>query len=307
MWPHVLHPAAMEAIVRSSVVKIVPENIAALQLMDDYSVEITVKDVSDLAKAAPLMAPDTRISVTFLPNEDYRKRLSAVVEVLRHGLRPVPHISARRIKSEGELDSYLSELAKLGATDELFIVAGDPDVPDGPYCDALAIIRSGLLQKYGVRQIGIGGYPEGHNKIGGDQLWQALRDKHAALAEQGIGVSILTQFGFNTEPVFEWLKQLRSQAIDVPVRLGVPGPASATTLMRFAARCGVAASATVLSKYGLSLTKLMQPTGPDKYVLALANGMRSDIYGDVGLHFYPFGGLVSTAAWIRAFSAIGNI
>ncbi|MBB4641668.1 methylenetetrahydrofolate reductase [Rhizorhapis suberifaciens] len=291
----------------TSVVTIVPENASAMRLMDDYSIEITVKDGSELAKAAPLMAPNTRISVTFLPKEDYQKRLAAVAEVLRLGLRPVPHISARRIKSEVELETYLSELAKLGASEELFIVAGDPDVPDGPFEDALTVIRSGLLQKYGVRRIGIGGYPEGHSKIGDDQLWQALRDKHAALTEQGIGVSILTQFGFNTEPVFAWLKQLRSEGIDAPVRLGVPGPASATTLLRFAARCGVSASSSVLSKYGLSLTKLMQPTGPDKYVLALAKGMRSDIYGDVGLHFYPFGGLIATAAWIRAFSAIGEL
>lgn len=291
----------------TSVVTIVPENASAMRLMDDYSIEITVKDGLELAKAAPLMAPNTRISVTFLPKEDYQKRLAAVAEVLRLGLRPVPHISARRIKSEVELETYLSELAKLGASEELFIVAGDPDVPDGPFEDALTVIRSGLLQKYGVRRIGIGGYPEGHSKIGDDQLWQALRDKHAALTEQGIGVSILTQFGFNTEPVFAWLKQLRSEGIDAPVRLGVPGPASATTLLRFAARCGVSASTSVLSKYGLSLTKLMQPTGPDKYVLALAKGMRSDIYGDVGLHFYPFGGLIATAAWIRAFSAIGEI
>lgn len=291
----------------TSVVTIVPENASAMRLMDDYSIEITVKDGSELAKAAPLMVPNTRISVTFLPKEDYQKRLAAVAEVLRLGLRPVPHISARRIKSEVELETYLSELAKLGASEELFIVAGDPDVPDGPFEDALTVIRSGLLQKYGVRRIGIGGYPEGHSKIGDDQLWQALRDKHAALTEQGIGVSILTQFGFNTEPVFAWLKKLRSEGIDAPVRLGVPGPASATTLLRFAARCGVSASTSVLSKYGLSLTKLMQPTGPDKYVLALAKGMRSDIYGDVGLHFYPFGGLIATAAWIRAFSAIGEI
>lgn len=291
----------------ASVVKIVSESTAAMQLMDGHSIEITAKDAAELPEAAALMAPDTRISITFLPKEKYEKRLAAVADVARLGLRPVPHVSARRIGSEGELDNYLAELSKLGACEELFIVAGDPDTPDGPYEDALAIIRSGLLEKYKVRHVGVGGYPEGHPKIGDDKLWQALRDKNVALSERGIGMSILTQFGFKPEPVFDWLKQLRREGITAPVRLGVPGPASAGTLMRFAARCGVSASTSVLSKYGLSLTKLMQPTGPDKYVLALANGMRRDIYGDVGLHFYPFGGLVTTAAWIRAFSSIGEI
>lgn len=291
----------------ASVVKIVPESAAAQRLMSGHSIEITAKDAAELPQAAPLMAPGTRISITFLPKERYEKRLGAVSEVVRFGLRPVPHVSARRIASEEELDGYLTELAKLDACEELFIVAGDPDTPDGPYDDALAIIRSGLLEKHGVRHVGVGGYPEGHPKISDDKLWQALRDKHAALAERGIGMSVLTQFGFKPEPVFDWLRRLRAEGIDAPVRLGVPGPASAATLMRFAARCGVSASTSVLSKYGLSLTKLMQPTGPDKYVLALAKGMRSDIYGDVGLHFYPFGGLVATAGWIRAFSAIGEV
>jgi methylenetetrahydrofolate reductase (NADPH) len=297
----------MEALVNASVVKIVPESAAVMQLMDGHSIEITAKDAAELPEAAPLMEPDTRISITFLPKEKYEKRLGAVADVARLGLRPVPHVSARRIGSETELDGYLSELAKLGACEELFIVAGDPDTPDGPYDDALAIIRSGLLEKYGVRHVGVGGYPEGHPKISHEKLWQALRDKNAALAEQGIGMSILTQFGFKPEPVFDWLKQLRGEGITAPVRLGVPGPASAGTLMRFAARCGVSASTSVLSKYGLSLTRLMQPTGPDKYVLALAKGMRSDVFGDVGLHFYPFGGLVATAGWIRAFSSINEV
>lgn len=295
-----------EALVNASVVKIVPENTAIMQLMSGHSIEITAGDVAELPEAARLMAADTRISITFLPREKYEKRLAAVAEVVRLGLRPVPHVSARRIGSEDELDRYLSELSELGACEELFIVAGDPDSPDGPYEDALAIIRSGLLEKYGVRHVGVGGYPEGHPKISDETLWRVLRDKNAALAERGIGMSVLTQFGFRPEPVLDWLKQLRAEGIAAPVRLGVPGPASAATLMRFAARCGVSASTSVLSRYGLSLTKLMQATGPDKYVLALAKGMRSDRYGHVGLHFYPFGGLVATAGWIRAFSSIAG-
>ena len=291
----------------ASVVKIVPEGTAAMQLMSGYSIEITAKDIAELAEAAPLIEPDTRVSITFLPKESYEKRLAAVAEVVRLGLRPVPHVSARRIGSEAELDDYLKALADLGACEELFVVAGDPDTPDGPYEDALAIIRSGVLERHGVRHVGVGGYPEGHPKISDDKLWVAIRDKADALSERGMGMSVLTQFGFKPEPVFTWLKALRAEGIDAPVRLGVPGPASAAALMRFAARCGVSASASVLSKYGLSLTRLMQPTGPDKYVLALAQGMRSDLCGDVGLHFYPFGGLVATAGWIRAFSSIGQM
>lgn len=274
---------------------------AAVSIMANYSLEITAKDAGELPRAAQLVEPDTRVSITFLPRESYDKRLAAVEEVVRLALRPVPHVSARRIGSEGELDGYLSALAAMGACEELFVVAGDPDTPDGPYDDALAIIESGLLERHGVLRVGIGGYPEGHPKIADDKLRDALHAKCAALTQRGIGVEIVTQFGFNPEPVIDWLADLRRSGIDAPVRLGVPGPASAATLMRFAARCGVAASGAVLARYGLSLAKLVQSTGPDKYISQLVAGLRPAVHGEVGLHFYPFGGLAATAQWIERF------
>lgn len=286
------------------VTQIVPEWMGIRQLFEDHSIEITAKDVGELAEAAAITKTGTRISVTFLPKEDAAKRVAAVAEISRLRLKPVPHISARRIGSEAELVAYLEAVSKAGTCDEAFVVAGDPDVPDGPYPDALSIINTGLLGHYGIRHVGISGYPEGHPKIGDAQLWGAMEDKVAALKAQGMEISILTQFGFNTAPVFSWLRELRSRGIDAPVRIGVPGPASAAALMRFAARCGVSASSGVLKKYGLTLTRLMQPTGPDKYVRALASELGRETYGEVGLHFYPFGGLVNTAAWIRAFQGL---
>jgi methylenetetrahydrofolate reductase (NADPH) len=183
----------------------------------------------------------------------------------------------------------------------MFVVAGDKGAPDGPYADALSIINSGLLAHYGVRHVSIAGYPEGHPTIDEGKLWAALRDKVDALQAQGLSVSILTQFGFNTEPVFAWLEQLRERGIDAPVRLGIPGPASAATLMKFAARCGVVASTSMLKKFGLTLTRLRQSSGPDLYVHALMDRLNPQAHGQVGLHFYPFGGLVNTARWIEEF------
>ncbi|MEY4501440.1 MAG: hypothetical protein RIS52_1330 [Pseudomonadota bacterium] len=286
------------------VFQITPAWMDIQTLLDGHSIEITAKDATELAEAAAIVKLGTRVSVTFLPKEDAAKRVAAAAEIARLRLKPVPHISARRIGSEAELIAYMEALAKAGACDEVFVVAGDPDTPDGPYPDALSIIRSGILQRYGVRSVGIAGYPEGHPKIGAELLWAALEDKVAAIRASGMEASILTQFGFDAVPVLTWLRALRARGIDTPVRLGVPGPASATALIRFSARCGVSASSSVLKKYGLSLTKLMQPTGPDKYVRALAQGLSGEPLGKVGLHFYPFGGLVNTAAWIRTFLAL---
>lgn len=271
-------------------------------LLDDFSLEMTAKDVEQIAEAAAAVPQGTTVSVTFLPGESFASRIDAAVEVHRLDLKPVPHISARRLTSEGELEGFLERLAEKVELRHVFVVAGDLPRPSGPYGDALAVIRSGLLQKYGVRHVGIAGYPEGHPDIPADRLWAALTDKTAYLGDQGLECSIMTQFGFDSAPALRWLMELRARGIDAPVRLGVAGPSSIKTLLRFAARCGVEASASVLKKYGLSLTRLMGTATPEPVLAALVAGLDPSVHGKTYVHFYPFGGLAKTARWVEGIS-----
>ncbi|UUP16703.1 methylenetetrahydrofolate reductase [Nitratireductor thuwali] len=272
-----------------------------LDLIEDYSLEITAKDVDNLAQAALKIPAGTRISVTFLPNEDLQARIEAAATVRRLGFVPVPHISARRLRSQHELEGFLEALAREARIDDAFVVAGDPPRPEGPYEDALAVIRSGLLEKYGIRHIGISGYPEGHPDIGPDKLMQAMRDKLARIEAQGLEASITTQFGFDAAPILSWLERIRAAGIHEPVRIGVPGPCNVGTLLRFAARCGVGASASVMAKYGVSITRVLSTAGPDPLVTALAAGLDPAVHGSVSLHLYPFGGLLKSAEWAEGF------
>ncbi|MEY9989185.1 5,10-methylenetetrahydrofolate reductase [Streptomyces sp. V4I8] len=116
-------------------------------------------------------------------NEDLPMRLEAARAVKRSGFVPVPHLSARRLQSRAELEEFLAALREDGLSEHVFVISGDPNRPHGPYEDALTVIRSGLLQKYGVRHVGVSGYPEGHPAIGTPVLWSALEEKAAALAE----------------------------------------------------------------------------------------------------------------------------
>ncbi|MDV3457101.1 methylenetetrahydrofolate reductase [Sphingomonas sp. HF-S4] len=275
-----------------------PDTGPASALLRGYSIEITSKDVASLASAADALAPGTRIAITSLPGESLAQRLATTQAVLRHGFRPVPHIAARRLPSAQALETLLEAFADIGAVQDLFVIAGDVDKAEGPFDDALAVIRSGLLARYGAEHIGIGGYPEGHPRIGRDRLWAALRDKTVAASDQGLDVSIVTQFGFEAELATLWVKRVRETGIDAPIRIGIPGPASAAALLRFATRCGVRASGSALRKYGMSVTRLMQSAGPDAYVRDIAAGLAAFPSGEVGLHFYPFGGLGNTVRWI---------
>lgn len=180
------------------------------------------------------------------------------------------------------------------------MIAGDPAEPEGPYADSSDLIGSGLFERMGIRAIGVGGHPDGHPEMDESRRWSVLQSKCTAIAERDMAPLIVTQFTFDADKVLRWLVELRKRGIDAPVRIGVPGPAGIKTLLRFAARCGVGASASVLTKYGISITQLIGSAGPDTLVDAFARSLGPK-HGPVRLYFYPFGGLEKTVAWIDAY------
>lgn len=286
---------------------------AALELVNDYSLEMTGKDVPGLIEAKDSIPAGTRINVTFLGNEDLEMRVAAAAAVREMGFVPVPHISARRLASRAQLEEFLGRLRDVGATDSVFVVGGDPSTPEGPYEDSYDVIRTGLLLDYGVKDVSIAGYPEGHPDISDEVLWRALEDKSLSLSQQGLGATILTQFSFDTDPVIDWIQQVRGRGIASTIRIGTPGPAGIKRLLGFARRFGIGANAMIVKKYGFSLTNLMGTAGPDRFVTdlsallaeasttATADGAAAPTTatGPVKLHFYTFGGLLATADWAR--------
>ena len=274
-------------------------------MTDGYSLEMTAKDVPALRAAAARIAPETPVAITFLPNETMDARIAAAAEVRALGFEPMPHLSARRIGSHEELEAMVARTVAEAGVKRMFLVAGDPPVPAGPFADTMALLATGLFERHGIRAIGLAGHPEGHPFMTEAQCWDALETKHAELEKRGIATLIVTQFGFDAAPFLSWLLALRARGLNVPVRIGVPGPAGVATLIRFAARCGVGASAGVMAKYGISLTKLVGSAGPDALVDQLGKGLGPE-HGPVRLHFYPFGGLEKTVDWINAYRARGR-
>jgi len=271
-------------------------------MTDGYSLEMTAKDRPALAEAASAIAPETPIAITFLPGESMDARIEAAADVRAFGFEPMPHLSARRIESHAELEQIVRRTVAEADARRMFLVAGDPPVPVGPFADTMALLATGLFERSGVTAIGIAGHPEGHPAMSEAQCWEALDIKHADITQRGMATLIVTQFGFDADPFIAWLEKLRARGIDSPVRIGVPGPAGIKTLMRFAARCGVGASTAVLAKYGISISKLLGNAGPDALVDRLAARI-TPAHGPVRLHFYPFGGLTRTVEWINDYEA----
>jgi len=268
-------------------------------LLQDFSLEVTGKDETTLRAAAHVIPPGTLVNITELNTESLELRVEVARAARAAGLVPVPHISARRLRSEQELADVLASFAEVDAIEQIFVVAGDRHRPDGPFDDALAVIRSGLLPTAGVRNVGISGYPEGHPDIDDDTLWRAIEDKTTALREQNLSSTVITQFGFDADRVLTWLERTRERGIMSPTRIGVPGPVGIGRLLRYASRFGVQSSAGIVQKYGFSLTHLLGTAGPDRFVDTFAEGLRPEIHGDTSIHFYTFGGILSTAEWVR--------
>ena len=244
---------------------------AALELVTGYSLEMTGKDVPGLMEAKDSIPAGTKINVTFLGNEDLEMRVSAAKAVRELGFVPVPHISARRLSSRGQLEEFLSRLQDVGATESVFVVGGDPATPEGPYEDSYDVIRTGLLLDYGVQR-------------GLDRRVPRGSPRHLAgraLAGAGGEVALAHPAGAegdDPDPVRvrhrpgAGLDRRRSApaASTAPIRIGTPGPAGIKRLLGFARRFGIGANAMIVKKYGFSLTNLMGTAGPDKFVTDLS-------------------------------------
>lgn len=268
---------------------------------DGFSLEMTAKDEASLRDAAPLIPAETPIAVTYLPGEEVDARVAATIAVRELGFEPMPHFSARRITSEDDFEAYLKAVVEKAGVRRCFIVAGDPPEPQGPYFDTMALIATGAFERAGIQAIGIGGHPEGHPNMSEAECWAVLETKVREIESRGMAPLVVTQFGFDPDAFLVWLKELRARGIMCPVRIGIPGPAGIKRLLAFAARCGVGASASVMKKYGVSITNLLGTAGPDKLVDAFAKGL-GDEHGRVRLHFYPFGGLRKTVEWIADYA-----
>ena len=270
------------------------------RITDAYSLEVSARDIPALTAAAPWILPGSTISIPYLPGQDDDARLAAARAVRALGLEPMPHLSARRIASLAELDSFVKRAVAEAGVERCFVIAGDPSTPLGPFSDSSSLIETGVFERAGIKVVAVGGHPEGHPVMSAAVRWEVLERKCHSIVMRGMTPLIVTQFGFDADIVLTWLKTLRERGIDHPVRVGVPGPAGIAVLARYAALCGVSACASMWSKYGISLGKLLGTAGPDVFVDRLAAGL-TEAHGKVSLHFFPFGGIAQSVRWIEQY------
>jgi methylenetetrahydrofolate reductase (NADPH) len=262
--------------------------------MSDFSVEATRPSDSDIAALSQL-GRGTRVYISAVPTRPSDEVLGAAVRLRAAGLEPVPHVAVRNFPNGDALDDFLARLNGEADVRRALVIAGDR-TECGPFRRALDAIDSGVLRRRGIRSIGIAGYPDGHPRIGPDELNRALAEKIVAAETTGLTVEIVTQFCFDARAILDYAARLRAFGIEHPLRIGLAGPTSLSALLRYAARCGVRASAQGLARRSGLLRQMFALTVPDDLVRALAEAAPLH----VSAHFFSFGGVPSTARWARA-------
>jgi methylenetetrahydrofolate reductase (NADPH) len=267
--------------------------------MRGWSLEATLPKPAEIEALKGTLPSGTEVFLSAIPAESHLHLIESSIQVRRAGFEPIPHVSARNHRTKADLEDLLTRVRGEAGVRRMLVIGGDRDAPLGPFNDALAVIQSGLLERHGVEEIGIGGYPDGHPRIGADTLERALAAKLAAAQRAGLKARVVSQFCFDGEHILRWIRKLRAEGFAGQVRVGLAGPAKVTTLLRFAQRCGVRASARgMMQNVGIALQALGRAT-PDEIVRTLAEATATGELGEVAPHLYSFGGFLATAQWAR--------
>jgi methylenetetrahydrofolate reductase (NADPH) len=275
---------------------------ATAAFLSTASIEITPKQIEKLPLLKQKLQPGCRVFIALIDAGDLAGQIEATRQLKANGFDPVPHVPARFVQDAADLGSRIKALAEAGSSTMLVLGGGAPE-PIGRYDAAIQLLETGVFQANGVTRIGLAGHPEGNpdiTKIHGEAvLLTALRQKQAYLKAHGLEGFIATQFLFEADPVAEWAKALRAEGIDLPIHVGVPGPATIKTLVKYATMCGVGNSARFIRKQALNITKLLTVNTPDDFVAGLAQvHYGQPELGIAGPHLYPFGGFDKLFDWM---------
>jgi methylenetetrahydrofolate reductase (NADPH) len=275
------------------------EAVALAALARDASVEMTWHNAADVEACRKFLRAGTRIYVSFIPGQSWADTIRACATVRAAGLEPVPHVPAREIRDGTALEDLVAQLVDQAKVRRLLLIAGDRASPAGIYSDSLAIIRSGVLERHGIREISVAGHPEGHPRIDAATLRHAEREKIQWAATAGLDLTFLTQFVFEAEPFLAWADGIHAIDSRAKIVAGLAGPARLSTLFKYAMRCGAGPSIRALGARPASFAGLVTERGPERISRAIAQANLEGA-GPFGMHLYSFGGLEKTCAWIDA-------
>ncbi|MFC6723828.1 methylenetetrahydrofolate reductase [Halobium palmae] len=236
------------------------------------------------------------ITITASPTLELEATIDWAERAAEQGFEVVPHVSARYVRDVEHLTDIAERLRAVGVTD-IFVPGGDREEPIGEFESAYDLLVALEETEYEFEEIGITGYPEGHEFLSNETLQESMERK------EPYATYIATQLCYDPDAVIDWIDEIRAQGIELPVEVGIPGVMKYQKLLSISQKVGVGDSVKFLKKTSGILGFVRQFVGsrgkyePDELVEGLAPYVNDSKYGIRGLHLYTFNQVSDLESW----------
>ena len=275
---------------------------ASADLLQGYSIEVMPRTAAKIDDFKTLLPVGTRVYIAHIDGTPIEDMVTTARRLSREGFEVMPHFPARSIPDLATLQDWISRYQTEAGVKQALVIAGGNKKPVGEFTSSIELLQSGAFHKAGFTRLHVAGHPEGNRDIDPDgstaQVNAALRWKAQHAKDTGVEMALVTQFMFDAGGATDWISGLRRDGIDLPVHLGLAGPAKLQTLIKFAVACGVGPSLAVLKKRARDLSKLLVPFEPDDILHDLARHTQTNPDASPAqLHLFPLGGIKASAEW----------
>ncbi|WP_323020514.1 methylenetetrahydrofolate reductase [Pararhodobacter sp.] len=275
---------------------------AVAAFLDGFSIEVMPRTAEKIEDFRTLLPQGTRVYIAHIDGTPIEDMVATAKRLRAEGYEPMPHFPARIIADKAMLTDWVARYQGEAGVKQGLILAGNPQQQKGEFHSSMQLLESGAFD--GFERLHVAGHPEGNKDIdpdGSDRMvMEAALWKQAFSERTDAKMAMATQFCFEAKPVIDWVNNLKANGIDLPVHIGVAGPAKLQTLIKFAIACGVGPSLKVLQKRAMDVTKLLLPYEPDEFVTELAEHKAANPdFGIEAVHFFPLGGIKTNADWTQ--------
>ncbi|MEE4119337.1 MAG: methylenetetrahydrofolate reductase [Paracoccaceae bacterium] len=279
-----------------------PTPAATAAFLEGYSIEVMPRTAAKVADFHALLPEATRVYIAQIAGTPIDDMVATAKRLARAGYEVMPHFPARNIPDIATLDDWIARYQGEAGVREALLLAGGEAQPAGGLHSSMQLLETGLFDKAGFSRLHVAGHPEGNRDIdpdGGERgVMDALRWKQAFSERTDAKMALVTQFAFEAAPIVSWADRLRREGIDLPIHVGVAGPAKLQTMIKYAIACGVGPSLRVLQRRARDVTKLVKPYEPYEMLGELAAHKRADPAFQVAqVHVFPLGGIAASAEW----------
>ncbi|MFV2092540.1 MAG: methylenetetrahydrofolate reductase [Hyphomicrobiales bacterium] len=287
---------------RTEYVETKPVSPSVEASLDGYSIEVMPRTASKVDDFRDLLPKGTLVYVAHIEGTPIDDMVATAKRITGEGYAVMPHFPARIIRDKAMLGDWIARYQGEAGVTQALLLAGGVTRPHGSFHSSMQMIETGLFDKAGFTRLHVAGHPEGNKDIdpeGSDRnVLEALRWKQDFSTRTDAKMALATQFCFEAKPVIAWADALRAAGIDIPIHIGVAGPAKLQTLIRFSIACGVGASLRVLQKRAKDVTKLIMPFEPGQFIADLARHKADNPGFNIEkVHFFPLGGIKTNANW----------